>query len=60
MRTSKAWFWTIFWVAATFVIASTIVSAARQGSWGPVEEMAWFPAVLIAVTGTDCRGCRIR
>lgn len=63
MQTPKAWYWTIFWLGATFVVVSTIVSAARQGSWGPVEEMSWFPAVPIAVTGAryrGCRGCRIR
>lgn len=60
MRTSKAWFWTVFWAGATFVVVSTIVSAARQGSWAPVEEMSWFPAVLLAVTGRGYRGCGIR
>jgi hypothetical protein len=59
MRVSKAWVLTIAAVAAV-VVVSTIVSATRQGSWGPVESMAWFPAVLAAVAGSGNRACRRR
>jgi intracellular septation protein A len=60
MRRSKVWFLAIAGAAAALVVVTTIVSAKQQGSWGPVESMAWFPAVLVAVAGSGNRACRLR
>ncbi|HEX9066646.1 MAG TPA: hypothetical protein VF843_16170 [Streptosporangiaceae bacterium] len=48
-------------LVALVVVASAAVQAARQGSWGPLESVAWAPAVLIAVwpiRGTRCMPAR--
>ena len=31
-----------------FVTVSSVVQAVRQGSWGPIAEGLWFPAVIVA------------
>lgn len=47
-------------LAAAIVLGSSIALAVRQGSWTPVEQTAWLPAVLVAVPGRRRRSCLLR
>jgi hypothetical protein len=38
-------------IAAAIVLGSAVAAAIRQGSWGPIETVAWLPAVLVASFG---------
>ena len=35
-------------LALVFVAVSSVVQAVRQGSWGPIAEGLWIPAVIVA------------
>ena len=34
-------------LALVFVTVSSVLQAVRQGSWGPIAEGLWFPAVIV-------------
>jgi hypothetical protein len=56
----KRWTWwlqVMSGLAAAVVTGSTIALAVRQGSWTPVEEIGWLPAVLVAVLPGGRRRC---
>jgi hypothetical protein len=38
-------------IAAAVVLGSSVAAAIRHGSWGPIETVAWLPAVLVASFG---------
>ena len=48
MTRGRRWLYLIAGLTATFVAVSTIVQAARLGSWGPVVSVGWIPAVIVA------------
>jgi hypothetical protein len=35
-------------LAVLVVAVSSVVQAVRQGSWGPIVEVGWLPAVVVA------------
>jgi hypothetical protein len=35
-------------LALVLVAVSSVVQAIRQGSWGPIAEGLWIPAVVVA------------
>jgi hypothetical protein len=39
------------------VAVSAIVQAIRQGSWGPIGEVGWLPAVIVAAWPGTYRRC---
>ena len=58
MKRCTWWMYAVSGLAAAIVIASSILLAVRQGSWTPVEETGWLPAVLFAVLpGRRGRSC---
>jgi hypothetical protein len=38
-------------IGAAIVLGSSVAAAIRHGSWGPIETVAWLPAVLVASFG---------
>jgi len=44
-------------LAVAFVLASAAVLAARQGSWGPLESVAWVPALLFVTLSPRTSRC---
>jgi hypothetical protein len=48
MRRGTRWLYLIAELAAAFVAISTIVQAARHGSWDPIVSVGWIPAVIVA------------
>jgi hypothetical protein len=42
------WMYVITGIAVTVVAVSSIVQAIRQGSWSPIIEIGWLPAVVVA------------
>ena len=44
-------------LAAVFVAVSVAVQAIRQGSWGPIGEVCWLPAVIVAAWPGTYRRC---
>lgn len=44
-------------LAVALVAVSSIVQAVRQGSWGPIIEVGWLPAVLVASWPGTYRRC---
>jgi hypothetical protein len=58
MKRSTWWLYLVSGLVGAVVLGSTIALAVRQGSWTPVEETGWLPAVLIAVLpGGRRRSC---
>ena len=57
MKWCKRWGPVIVWLAVTFVVVSVAAQAIRQGSWGPVSEFGWLPAVMVAVSSRSNRRC---
>ena len=51
----KRWTWWLYAVVGLAVLGSSIALAVRQGSWTPVEEIGWLPAVLIAALPAERR-----
>ena len=60
MRTRTRWLYLIAALAAAFVAASSIAASIRQGSWGPIESVAWIPAVIVAIWPGASRRCLAR
>ena len=60
MRPRMWWLYLTGWLAVALVTVSSIALAIRQGSWGPIESIAWLPAVLVATTGSARRRRRPR
>jgi hypothetical protein len=48
MKPWMRWLQVIARLALVFVVVSSIVQAVRQGSWGPIAEGLWIPAVVVA------------
>jgi len=48
MRLWTRWMHVMTAVAVAVVAVSSIVTAVRQGSWGPVVSVGWLPAVVAA------------
>jgi hypothetical protein len=57
MRTRTRWLYLIAALAAAFVAVSSIAASIRQSSWGPVESVAWLPAVIVATWPGASRRC---
>lgn len=52
------WRYAVPGLLAAIVLGSSIVLAIGQGSWTPVEQTAWLPAVFVAVLpGGRSRAC---
>jgi hypothetical protein len=47
-------------LVVVFVTVSAAVLAIRQGSWGPIAEVGWIPAVIVATWPGTYRRCRLR
>jgi len=47
-------------LAVVLVAVSTAVQAIRQGSWGPIAEVGWLPAVIVATWPGTYRRCQSR
>ena len=43
-------------IAVAVVAVSSIVQAIRQGSWAPLIEVGWLPAVVVATWWPGTRG----
>ena len=56
MRGRTGWVYLIAALAA-FVAVSSIVTAIRQGSWGPIAAAGWIPAVMVATMPGTSRRC---
>jgi roadblock/LC7 domain-containing protein len=50
-------FYAIAIVVATFVTGSAVAAAVRQGSWAPMIDVGWLPAVFVAVKPGAYRSC---
>jgi hypothetical protein len=44
-------------LAVAFVAVSSVVAAIRQGSWSPIIEVGWLPAVVVATWPGARRRC---
>ena len=60
MRTRTRWLYLVAALAAAFVAVSSIAASIRQGSWGPIESVAWIPAVIVATWPGASRRCMAR
>ena len=60
MRPWERWLYVIAGLAAAFVTVAAIVQAVRQGSWGPIAEGGWVPAVVVATWPRRDRRCELR
>jgi hypothetical protein len=61
MRTRTRWVYLIAALAAAvFVAVSSLAASIRQGSWGPIESVAWIPAVIVAIWPGASRRCLAR
>jgi hypothetical protein len=45
-------------LVVVFVTVSAAVQAVRQGSWGPIADVGWIPAVIVATWPRTYRRCR--
>jgi len=57
MRSCTRWVYVVAAVAVAVVAVSSVVAAVRQGSWGPVIAVGWFPAVVVATWTGPRRSC---
>ena len=57
MRSRMRWLPVIAGLALAFVAVSSVVRAIGQGSWGPIAEVLWIPAVLPACMPGAYRRC---
>ena len=57
MRSCTRWGRAITGLAVAIVAVTTIVQAIRQGSWGPIGEVGWLPAVIVAAWPGTYRRC---
>jgi hypothetical protein len=48
MGSCTRWVRVIAGLAVAIVAVSATAQAVRQGSWGPIAEVGWLPAVIIA------------
>jgi hypothetical protein len=60
MKRWTRWLYLIAGLAAAFVAVSSIVQAARQGSWDPIVSVGWIPAVIVATWPAAHRRCLAR
>ena len=60
MRPWTRWLRVIAGLALMFVVVSSITQAVRQGSWGPIAEGLWIPAVVVATCWSSLRCTRPR
>jgi hypothetical protein len=57
MGSCTRWGRVIMGLAVAFVAVSSVVQAIRQGSWGPIAEVSWLPAVIVASWPGTYRRC---
>jgi hypothetical protein len=57
MTRGTRWLYLIAGLAAAFVAVSSIVQAARRGSWDPIVSVGWIPAVIVATLPGGRRRC---
>ena len=57
MKPWMRWLQVIAGFALAFVVVSSIVQAVRQGSWEPIAEGLWIPAVVVAAWPGTYRRC---
>ena len=57
MKSWKRWLYLISGLAVVFVAVASAVQAIRQGSWGPIGEVCWLPAVIIGTWPGTYRRC---
>jgi hypothetical protein len=48
MKRWARWMQVAAGLAVGLVAVSAAVQAVREGSWGPVETVAWLPAIVVA------------
>jgi hypothetical protein len=53
----KRWMYVITGLAVAIVAVSSVVQAIRQGSWSPIIEVGWLPAVVVAIWPGTRRRC---
>ena len=57
MKTWTRWMYVITGLAVAFVAVSSVAAAIRQGSWSPIIEVGWLPAVVVATWPGTRRRC---
>ena len=57
MKPWTRWMYVITGLAAAIVAVSSVVQAVRQGSWDPIIEVGWLPAVVVATWPGTRRRC---
>ena len=57
MGSRPRWWQVIAGLAGAIVAVSATVQAIRQGSWGPIVEVGWLPAVIVAAWPGTYRRC---
>ena len=57
MKPWTRWVYVITGFAAAIVAVSSVVQAVRQGSWDPIIEVGWLPAVVVATWPGTRRRC---
>jgi hypothetical protein len=57
MKSCAKWWQVITGLAVAIVAVSATVQAIRQGSWGPIGEVCWLPAVIVGIWPGTYRRC---
>ena len=57
MKSCARWWQVIAGLAVAIFAVSATVQAIRQGSWGPIVEVGWLPAVIVATWPGTYRRC---
>lgn len=57
MKAQTRWLYLLAGLAVAFVAVSSTVQAIRQGSWSPIIEVGWVPAVVVAAWPGTRRRC---
>jgi hypothetical protein len=57
MKPWTRWVYVIAGFAVAVVAVSSVVQAVRQGSWSPLIEVGWLPAVVVAIWPGPRRRC---
>jgi len=58
MQPWKRWLYLAAALAALIVGIGVVVQAVRQDSWGPISEVGWLPAVIVAAMSPGYRRCK--
>lgn len=57
MKPWTRWAYVIAGFAVAVVAVSSVVQAIRQGTWSPLIETGWLPAVVVAIWPGTRRRC---